>query len=156
MINLNIGGFGKFNIEFAVFDYNGTLAKDGKLLPKVGDKLLNLSEKLSVHILTADTFGKVRKNFASFPFEVQIINARNEIKQKAKFVEQLGAEKVVAFGNGHNDMEMLKTAAVGISVLESEAAYTKSIFTADLCVRDICEGIDLLLNPLRLVASLRC
>ena len=62
----------------------------------------------------------------------------------------------MAFGNGHNDLEMLNIVAIGISVLESEGAFTKSMFTADLCVRDICEGIDLLLNPLRLIASLRC
>jgi soluble P-type ATPase len=125
------------------------------LLPQVGDKLLNLSEKLSVNVLTADTFGEVRKNFASFPFEVQIIKTGDEIKQKIKFVERLRAEKVIAFGNGYNDMEVLKTSGIGISILESEGAHTKSLFTADLCVGDICEGTDLLLNPLRLVTSLR-
>ena len=56
MISINVPGFGDFTFKHAVFDYNGTLARDGNLLPGVLEKLLSLTDTLAIHILTADTF----------------------------------------------------------------------------------------------------
>ena len=50
---------------------------------------------------------------------------------------------------------MLKTAALRIAVLGPEGMAAGLLGASDVLVRDICEGLDLLLNPQRLVATLR-
>jgi soluble P-type ATPase len=62
---------------------------------------------------------------------------------------------VVAIGNGANDAAMLSTAALGIAVLGPEGTARESIEAADVVVTSIEIGLDLLLNPRRLVATLR-
>ena len=58
MIEIDIPGYKKLTLTHLVLDFNGTLACDGTLLPGVADRLNALSEKLTVVVLTADTFGK--------------------------------------------------------------------------------------------------
>jgi soluble P-type ATPase len=67
----------------------------------------------------------------------------------------LGSKNVVAIGNGNNDRSMLKAARLGIAVLGSEGCANTAIQAADIIVTDINRGLDLLLNPLRCMATLR-
>jgi soluble P-type ATPase len=155
MIKLNIPGFGKLSLRYAVFDYNGTLACDGELLPGVHDSLLKLKNLLDVHVLTADTFDRVKKNLQSFSLNLHILQSGEEDKQKADYVKSLGADKVVTFGNGNNDYLMFKSAALSIVILESEGCTARTLSVSDIVVKDILNGMDLFLNPLRLKATLR-
>jgi phosphoserine phosphatase len=68
---------------------------------------------------------------------------------------KMGAENVVAIGNGVNDSLMLKKAALGIVVIGGEGAAQKTIKEADIVVKDIHDALGLLLNRLRLIATLR-
>ncbi len=70
-------------------------------------------------------------------------------------MRQLGAEHVVAFGNGRNDISMLRTAALGIAVLSGEGIAVGTLQVADIVASGPVDAIDLLLNPKRLVATLR-
>ncbi|MGD6806653.1 MAG: HAD hydrolase family protein [Candidatus Bathyarchaeia archaeon] len=45
-------------------------------------------------------------------------------KQKEAYVNGLGADSVVAFGNGRNDRRMLKAARMGVAVLGREGCAT--------------------------------
>jgi len=58
MISVKIPGEGTLQIEHVIFDVNGTLAVDGILLPEVLSLLKILSEKVKIHLLTANTHGK--------------------------------------------------------------------------------------------------
>ena len=58
MIELDIPGRGNFKLEHLVLDVNGTIAKDGRLLDKVAKPLVALKDRLTLHLLTADTYGK--------------------------------------------------------------------------------------------------
>jgi len=62
---------------------------------------------------------------------------------------------VFALGNGNNDRRMLAAAKVGVAVLEGEGCAGEAIRSADVVVRSACSGLDLLLVPLRLKATLR-
>jgi soluble P-type ATPase len=64
MINCNIPNFTSLNIDKLVFDYNGTLACDGRLISVVKEKLNRLMDDFDIYILTADTFGTVREEFS--------------------------------------------------------------------------------------------
>ncbi|HDS06024.1 MAG TPA: ATPase P, partial [Bacteroides sp.] len=61
MIEIEIPGYKTIHAEHLVLDFNGTLAVDGHLIDGVADQLFRLSADLEVHVLTADTFGTVRK-----------------------------------------------------------------------------------------------
>lgn len=75
--------------------------------------------------------------------------------QKEWYVRDLGADRVIAIGNGNNDRLMLKMARVGIAVTGEEGCAIAALTNADIHVSNISDGLGLLLNPNRLKASLR-
>ncbi len=156
MLTIEIPGRGVLALEHIVLDFNGTMALDGVLLPGVKERLDVLAEKLQVHILTADTFGTGKMACREIKGQVHILEQDREgALLKKEFIAALGKEKTVAVGNGTNDTLMLKDAALGILVLGPEGASWKALQAADVVVTDINQGLDLLLNPKRLVATLR-
>jgi soluble P-type ATPase len=155
LLEVNIPGFGALRLEHLVLDYNGTLTLDGRTLPDVKEELVLLSSKLSIHVLTADTFGTVQAQLANLPLEVHILAGDALDLQKEDFIKKLGAESVVAIGNGRNDRLMLKAARVGVAVVGREGCATEALTAADLCIVDIVDGLDLLLHPKRLEATLK-
>ncbi len=62
---------------------------------------------------------------------------------------------MVAFGNGSNDTAMLKVSVLGIGIIGGEGMSSTVLESADIIVRNIHEGIDLIFNPLRMKATLR-
>jgi soluble P-type ATPase len=58
-------------------------------------------------------------------------------------------------GNGRNDRLMLQTAALGVAVCQAEGAAVQTMLAADVIVPDTQAALDLLIYPLRLVATLR-
>jgi soluble P-type ATPase len=75
--------------------------------------------------------------------------------QKTALAEELGAAQVAAIGNGVNDADMLRRAALGIAVLGPEGLATACAQAADGIAPNIEAALDLLLYPRRLVATLR-
>jgi P-type E1-E2 ATPase len=155
MIELNIPGRGVLQIQHLVCDVNGTLALDGKLLDNMVWTLNTLRDRLTLHLLTADTHGRQELIDQQLGLKAVRIQAGNEGRQKADYVRALGAESVAAIGQGANDAEMLKAAALGICVLSKEGTAVETLISAGLVVSGIFEALDLFDKPLRLVASLR-
>jgi soluble P-type ATPase len=67
MLKIDIPGFGALQLEHLVSDFTGTLSVNGRLLPGVGELLEQLSASLTIHVLTADTFGRVHEELAGRP-----------------------------------------------------------------------------------------
>ncbi len=154
-ITIKIPGRKTLFLEYLVLDFNGTLAVDGRLKTVVKPLLIKLSEKLKIHIVTADTFGTVTEMMENIPVTVTILKNEQQDINKAKFITNLNSDKVVAIGNGLNDRLMLKKASLGIAVILEEGAATSTLLSADLICRNIEDALMLLLKPLRLVAGLR-
>jgi len=155
MIELTIPGRGPLRIEHLVTDVNGTLAVDGILIDGLTKRITSLRDRLQVHLLTADTHGRQSAIDEQLNLKATRIEPGNEAGKKAEFVRQLGAETVVAIGQGANDAEMLNAAALGICVMSQEGAAVDTLLSADIVVPDIFAGLDLLDKPLRIIASLR-
>jgi len=155
MLHYTIPGFGELNLEHLVMDYNGTLAVDGSLLPGVDELLVQLSKQLTLHVITADTFGVVKSEMSDLPVMVKVLPLDDQDKAKQDYVRQLGAEKSVALGNGRNDRLMLETAALGVALVLGEGASIKSVLAADIVCVSIIDALMLLTNPKRLTATLR-
>jgi soluble P-type ATPase len=155
MLDIAIPGFKVLRLQHLVLDYNGTLAVDGVLLDGVKERLLALSGILTIHVLTADTFGKARSGLAGLPCKLSILPADHQDRAKLAYVEQLGAAHTVCIGNGRNDRLMLGAAALGIAVPQREGMAVEAMLAADVVTPDILHALDLLKQRLRLVATLR-
>lgn len=155
MLNLNIPGCKNLKVEKIVFDLNGTIACDGKLIEGVKEGINRLAEDYEIYILTADTFGNAEKLLKDLRAELIIIDNEDGSKFKADFVEKLGRKKVIAVGNGNNDAQMLKNAELGIAVIGAEGAAKAAVLGSELFSRDINEVIAIISNPQRLKATLR-
>ncbi len=155
MITIDIPGTGILQLSSLVLDYNGTLAVDGSLINGVEKRLNRLAEKLTVYIVTADTFGKAAVNLKNTNCNLTILGKGNQQQQKADFIKKLGTQQVAAIGNGLNDAMMLEAAALGIAVVQQEGAAVKTLQKADVVFNNINDALDLLQNPLRLKATLR-
>jgi P-type E1-E2 ATPase len=155
MIQIEIPGFGPVQLSHLVSDFTGTLSVDGGLLPGVQETLNQLSEKMTIHILTADTFGRAREALTGVSCQIHLLTGPDQDLQKEKYVKDMGPEKVMALGNGNNDRRMLKIARVGIAVMEEEGCAVEALLAADILVRSALSALRLLLSPLRLKAGLR-
>ncbi|MDJ0781024.1 MAG: ATPase P [Desulfosarcinaceae bacterium] len=156
MIACEIPGMGPLRLRHLVLDYNGTLAVDGGLLPGVAERLQSLAKDLSITVLTADTFGRAAQGLGDLPCELAILPEGSQDIAKREFVRGLGAEMCVCIGNGRNDRLMLETAALGVAVILGEGAAGSALLAADVVCTSITSALDLLVNPLRLAATLRC
>jgi len=154
-MNMDIPGFGNLDLKHLVLDYNGTIARDGKLLSNIGRTLEDVAEYLTIHVLTADTCGTAEQELAGLPCLLQIFTGDQITEQKEQYVNALDADQVVCIGNGANDRLMLEAARLGIAVLEGEGGAVSSIQHADIIVRSIYDAMGLLLIPQRIVATLR-
>jgi soluble P-type ATPase len=156
MITLSIPGFNKdIQLGNLVLDFNGTLAVDGKLIPGVKKLLISLSKKISVHVVTGDTFGTAVQELRGIPCKIKLLTTRNQNTEKHRYLLSLNPKSVIAIGNGHNDFLLLKTSIIGIIVLQKEGASANTMGVADIVCTSIIDALDLLNHPLRLKATLR-
>ncbi len=155
MIELTIPGRGEYSLEHLVMDVNGTLALDGILLEGVARRIGALRDRLNIHLLTADTHGRQAVIDEMLNLRAARMKPGQEMEQKAEFVRNLGAQHVVAIGQGANDAGMLKAASLGICVMSMEGVAVETLVAADLFMPDILSALDLFDKPLRLIASLR-
>lgn len=155
MIDIDIPGRGDLQLRHLVLDVNGTLAVDGRLQDGLVMRLAALRDRLEIHLLTADTHGRQAEIDRQLNLHAIRIAPGDEAAQKAEYVRRLGAETVVAVGQGANDAAMLAEAALGICVLSPEGTAVKTLTAAELVVADIFTALDLIDKPLRIVASLR-
>lgn len=155
-MEISIPGWGELTVGRIVFDFNGTLAVDGRLGQDTREKLEELhSRGFELYVLTADTFGLVKSEMAGLPVTVEILAGEATGPAKAEFIRQLGPEHTAAVGNGRNDEAMLRVAALSIAVLGREGCYPPTLAAADVVVAGIGDALDLFLEPRRLVATLR-
>ncbi len=156
MLEVEIPGRGRLRLTHAVLDVNGTIARDGELLPGVEERLRSLAGSLQVHLVTADTHGKQEAIDRQLGIRaVRLASPEGQTAAKAEHVRRLGPAEVVAIGNGANDAQMLEVAALGIAVVGPEGAAGATVRAADVVVTDVLAAFDLLLRPRRLVATLR-
>jgi soluble P-type ATPase len=142
----------QLRVRHVVFDFNGTLATDGRLIRGVGARVRRLARVAEVIVTTADTFGTAREALAGLPAAVHVVRGGAD---KRQLVRSLGGEHVAVVGNGANDVLMFKEAVLGIAVCGIEGLAAELLRAATIVVHDINDAIDLLLRPKRLVATLR-
>lgn len=155
MLKIEIPGRPALELEHVVFDFNGTLACDGILYEGVAERLVALAAKLQLHVVTGDTFGKAAEQLAGLPCKLTVLPSAGQSEAKVAYVEALGKNRTATVGNGFNDRLMLESGCLSIAVLQDEGLSSANLLAANILVRRIVDAIELFLNPLRLVATLR-
>lgn len=154
-MDLIIPGWGEVSLQNLVLDYNGTIARDGIIPESVKELLKEIAKEWKIYILTADTYGSAANQTKDLPVELRTFSGGAAAEEKEKIVMELGGENCICFGNGRNDILMCKQAAVSVSILDKEGLHPKLLQETDILVRSMEEGLELLLNPKRIIADLR-
>ena len=154
-LTLHIPGSQTIALHTMLLDYNGTLALDGQPVPGVRERLDALARLVRVEVITADTFGSVQAAFQGTAINVHLIGKDQQDAAKLRRLHEVGAEGTAAMGNGVNDRLMLAEAAFSVGILGDEGASFATLQASRVVVRHICDGLDLLLHPLRCTATLR-
>jgi P-type E1-E2 ATPase len=155
MISVSVPGWGDLDIEYLVIDYNGTCAFDGKIKENVKEMLEKVSRYIKVFIITSDTYGNIDTEGNTIGFSIIKVGKEGSGAEKAKIIKELGPEKIVAVGNGSNDVLMLKEAALGIGVIGEEGCSKDILKEADFVVKNVTDALSIILHPERIVATLR-
>jgi len=113
---------------------------------------------VDLHIVTADSFDTAERELAGIAIPYKLRTARHDI-EKADYLSQFDLRHVAAFGNGNNDRLMLKAVKEGdglaIAVDNGEGCAMDAMRNADVFVVGAANALDLLLDPVRLKATLR-
>lgn len=155
MIRIAIPGRDDIIIENIVFDFNGTLATDGKLLPGVKAAIEAISQLADVYILSSDTYDSVIEECKGLNVRIRLLSGNYIGFEKRRFVKELGAKNTICIGNGMNDIEMFEICALSIIVSGEEGCAAKALLKADLVVTNINTALQLIQNPKRITATLR-
>lgn len=155
MLVYKIPGRDTIEIENVVFDFNGTLAVDGKLIAGTKELLLQLKEYVDVYVLTADTYGTAVKECRPIGINTLTFPREKASQSKKEIVYQLGPSRTICVGNGFNDLEMCKIAGLSIAVIEGEGCSGLLLSHAHIVVRSIVEALEIILKPHRVKATLR-
>lgn len=135
-----------------VVDVNGTLTNRGELIDGVASRIEKLRSQCAIHLVSADTFGTLQALADSLQVEATKVQTGH---QKLDFVNQRGPNKCGVIGNGLNDAQALRAAALGVVILGPEGASPRSLQAADLLCAHITDALDLLLDPQAMSATLR-
>ena len=154
MIRIEIPGREALSIKHVVLDYNGTIAVDGHVIEPLRERFRSLLKQVSVTVLTADTYGTVRAECEPLGLRVETFPRSEAAACKAEIVRGLGSG-VACFGNGFNDIEMFDLSDLAVAVIEGEGMCAALLSHADVVVASACDGLDLLLKPDHLRATLR-
>ena len=154
METIRVPGWGSVEIRNVVLDLNGTMTEAGDFIPGVLDRLRELREKgLKIYILSGDTRGSMRQLAEAIPGIEPVFT--ETAQDKRAFVEKIGPEESVCIGNGNIDVEMFKVARLSICTIQAEGAATKAVLQADVVVTHIRHAFEILLDPKKLMATLR-
>ncbi|PSR20163.1 MAG: haloacid dehalogenase [Sulfobacillus acidophilus] len=150
-MTIDVPGRGILTICHVVFDFNGTLAQDGRIETKTVTQLQELKRQYQVMIATADTFGTAAAVAKDLGLSLQVVKSGRD---KEALVQRISSG-VAAVGNGVNDQWMFKVADLAIAVLGPEGTSVKALAAADIVVPSIDVALGLFLTPNRLIATLR-
>ena len=125
MIKTQIPGWGELAIENLILDFNGTIAKDGRVLDGVKELLEKIHDQgVTIYIVTADTNGTVMEECAKLPVEVKIFDSDTVARDKRCLCQSLGCERTASIGNFRSAYSPLLSSATRVHTLNRQCRRT--------------------------------
>jgi len=152
---IDIPGRNSLELKHVIFDYNGTIAIDGKLIDGVADKINTLAGLVTFHVITADTYGTVQKELAGIDCALINLSQSEDYRSKTEYLAHIGEQHTLSVGNGFNDKELLKKSALGIALIQEEGTCVETLLAADIVCKSILDVFAYIETPNRLKATLR-
>ncbi|WP_048152424.1 HAD family hydrolase [Palaeococcus ferrophilus] len=147
---MEIPNYGVLEAKTVVFDLNGTLGESGKMGEEVRHLMERLTDRYTVVVLSADTFGTLEEELKGLPVKVERVSSGEEKLEKA-----LEYAPYIGVGNGNNDVPMLENAELAFCVIGKEGATVDALLASDIVVTDVRDAIAMLLDEKKLIATLR-
>jgi len=147
----------KYTINNVVFDLNGTLANNGEIAETTEALLKELAKLVKIYIITADTHNtaqELKEKIGEFT-EIIVLESDEHDLEKARFVHSLGFRETVTLGNGGNDLKMVQEGILSFGIMAGEGIYAPLLSKVDIVVHSIDHAIDMLINPMKIVATIR-
>lgn len=150
-IEQDVPGWGMLQVHTLTLDFTGTLSFRGELVEGVAWRLTRLAKMgLDIWVITADTNNTAREQLKELVEKgvlgLKILTPEEGGEAKIPIVEALGAEHVIAIGNGRNDVGMFLHARLGIAVNTGEGTAKEASDSAHIANLHILEALDLLLQ----------
>lgn len=148
---------GEITIKNVIFDINGTIQFKGQISEELVQKFEELKKFYNIFLVSSDTRGNLKNIAKKLGVNFKKVNTQgiNDAEAKNNELKKLGKEVTVAVGNGNNDALMLKNAILGIAILGSEGASTRSILNSDVVFTDVINAIEFLLDEKTMISTLR-
>jgi soluble P-type ATPase len=161
-IGLTIPFFAEpLRITRIVLDYTGTLSFHGRLIPGVQERLGRLHELVKIDVLTADSSETATRELGGMPFlGLRIFEElEHHDLRKRDHAEKHNASHIAAFGNGNNDVLLLKTVkdagGLAVAVDNGEGCSVEAMQNANIFIVGIVNALDLLIEQTWCKATLR-
>ncbi|HVP77694.1 MAG TPA: hypothetical protein VMV04_07340 [Thermodesulfobacteriota bacterium] len=154
MIYIQRPGQEPLEIDFILFDFEGTLASDRRVHPKAKDKINLLSKRTKIYILTKEENERVEEILKKVDAEIVHLTEGESSARKMDFLRRLGATRTVVVGNGADDGLVMEEAGFSLCIIGKEGASSGVIKNAHVVFTDILDALDFLLKPLRQKATL--
>ncbi|MHA1488939.1 MAG: HAD family hydrolase [Promethearchaeota archaeon] len=157
MRKITIPYHGEITIKNVIFDINGTIQFKGQISEELVQKFDELKKSYNILLVSSDTRGNLKNIAKKLGVNFKKVNTQgiNDAEAKNNELIKLGKEVTVAIGNGNNDALMLKNAILGIAILGSEGASTRSILNSDVVFTDVINAIEFLLDEKTMISTLR-
>jgi soluble P-type ATPase len=152
-MEIDVPGLGPLSLETLILDLNGTIAIDGCLILGVKERIASLrAQGWRITMFTGDTHGNGKKIAEELGVEIFLTPDAD-----AKMLAALAIDPTTCatIGNGRIDFELFKTVKLRVCTIQAEGAFGPLLAASDIVVSSVLDGLDILLNPKRIAATLR-
>lgn len=148
-----VPGVGDIELQTIILDLNGTVTVGGAVPEGTREKLAAVK---NLGFQTVFFTGNTRNNADQLAKELGIgWQLASTAEEKRDLALQMHPETCVSIGNGQIDLELTKAVQLSIVTLQAEGVHTETLLAADIVVPTIIDALDLLIDPDRLIATLR-
>lgn len=149
----NIPGQGELELRTVILDLNGTISVAGSVPAGVEERIGQLKTLgLKFVLFTGNTRNDADQLSKDLGIKWKLAKSGED---KRNLVLGLEPEHCVSIGNGLIDLELMKAVKLRIVTLQAEGVHVQTLLNSDIVVPNINDALDLLIDPQRLIATLR-
>jgi soluble P-type ATPase len=149
----DVPGSGSVELKTIILDLNGTLSVGGTIVDGVKERLARLKAAgFNTILFTGNTRGDADSIASDLGIEWKLAKSAED---KKKHALALDPDTCASIGNGLIDLQLMKVVKLRIATLQAEGIHVQTLLNCDVVIPTINDALDLLIDPQRLIATLR-